>query len=66
MFLNLFRREENPVPSLRIKAIYVVFVVTVLLFYSMTMVMNERKPEKIAKLIKKARIIAGTIVSSQK
>lgn len=66
MFINLFRREENPVPSRRIKAIYAVFIVTVILFYSIMMVMNERKPGKAVKLIKKARIIAGTVVSSQK
>ena len=63
MSISIFRREEIPVPSRRVKAVYAVFVVLVLLVYSITMVMNDKKPGKVAKLINKARTMAGAMVS---
>ncbi len=64
MLQNLFKREEVPSPSRRVKIVYIAFVVIVLLFYFVTMITSQRKPKIVVKGINKIRVWAGTSFNS--
>jgi hypothetical protein len=66
MLLNLFRRQENPAPSPLVKTIFAVYVIVVLLFYSLTLLMDRHKFGMAAHMVKKARIIVGTMFNPSK